>query len=167
MPDGGGCLIDSNTSNDKTDSMMMIVRSTGIQYYYENGSAISNSTNPQNEEDANLEEYYRTPDQFVLVTSPYKWHETCFCFYTVKDWFPEKYGGSFFCKIACDADKRCKGFLDVGNGCGLATTSPCPDGCRKYFEGNHGNIIKDIPFSTLLGGNYFLGRRHEGCYSKA
>ena len=146
--------------------MMMIVRSTDIQYYRENGSAISNSINPQNEEDANLEEYYRTPDQFELVTSPYKWHETCFCYHTVKDWFPEKYRGSFFCKIACDADKGCKGFLSVGNGCALATTSLCPDRCTKYFEGNRGNIIKNIPFYRLVGGKYFRGDRLGGCFSK-
>ena len=157
-----------STNTGPVESGIREYNTTDSQYYDENSSAKSNSTYPQNEEDADYEEYNATHVQTVLITAPYQLHESCFCRYTAKDWlFEKEFGGEgFFCKIACDADKGCKGFLSVGNGCALATTSLCPDGCTKYFEGNRGNIIKDIPFSRLVGGKYFRGDRLGGCFSK-
>ena len=161
-----------STNTGRAESGSMEYNTTDSQYYTASNSAESNNTYSQNEEDADYEEYYTTSNSSVLVTAPYKWHESCFCRNTFKDWFPEEFGASFFCKIACDADLRCKGFLSVGNhgvigsGCALATTSLCPDGCTKYFEGNRGNIIKDIPFSRFVSGKYFRGDRLGGCFFK-
>lgn len=59
------------------------------------------------------------------------------------------------CKNLCDLDPQCKGYVQwVAGRCNIATTSPCPNGSKKYDIGRTGN----------LGGK--CGRNYNGCYVK-
>ena len=114
------------------------------------------------------DEYYPTSIPYAeIVSSPYNWHEACVCSETFQEWFPEDLGSSYFCKLACDIDPHCKGYFKVGSvRCAIVTTNLCPVGCSKYFYGNRGEIVRNVPISKLVGGRKFGHDTLSGCIYK-
>ena len=161
----GGCLTASEISNDKTSSLMMRSNSTSLnsrtRFYDQYGNEVTENYGYD-------DEYYPTSMPYTeIVSSPYNWHEACVCSETFEEWFPEHFGSSYFCKLACDIDPYCKGYFKVGSvRCAIVTTNPCPAGCSKYFEGNRGQIARNVPFSKLVGGRKFGHDTLGGCFHK-
>ena len=76
-------------------------------------------------------------------------HEKCYCSADI-----------YFCKLICDHDIHCKGFVGEGaNTCQLATTSNCPTSnhCEKTSLGNN----NDLDTTAKCGSGAV-----EGCYIK-
>ena len=63
------------------------------------------------------------------------------------------------CKTTCDSDENCKGYVNSGAGCHMATTSSCPSGCKKYHNGNIGELVIDGSLNDLTNS-------YEGCFIK-
>ena len=63
------------------------------------------------------------------------------------------------CKIRCDSDENCKGYVNSGAGCHMATTSSCPSDCKKYHNGNIGELVIDGSLNDLTNS-------YEGCIIK-
>ena len=114
------------------------------------------------------DEYYPTSMPYAEIqSSPYNMHEACVCSETFQEWFPKYFGSTYFCKLACDIDPHCKGFFKVGSvKCAVVTTKACPTGCSKYFEGNRGEIVRNVPFSKLVGGGTIGHDTVSGCFYK-
>ena len=59
----------------------------------------------------------------------------------------------------CNEDQRCKGYVQKGIHCQIATTSTCPTGCSgPYDVGNQGELVSD----GTCGENLNFG----GCFVK-
>lgn len=143
-------------------SSASVNRTEGLTYnqssYYENDEEMEESGNEE------------------LLIAPYKWHEACFCESFLDNFSPNRplpielynlLDSTYFCKIACDADRYCKGYFNVQDfGCAIVSTKLCPVGCSKYFEGNRGELAKNVPFSKLVGQGRFKQRIVSGCYAK-
>ena len=69
------------------------------------------------------------------------------------------------CQSHCDDDSDCLGYDYYFYSkdffyCTLTTVSPCPTGCRKYSEGNVGDIVNK-PWPGISGCYIKLGNARE------
>ena len=57
----------------------------------------------------------------------------------------------------CDSDEYCKGFVQIRDGCEIATISKCPHGCDKRNEGCVGSLTTK---------EYMDKYYYQGCWIK-
>ena len=89
-----------------------------------------------------------------------KIHRTCWC--KINKWW-----SPWECQDLCTEDNGCKGYVRYGNsakfqGCSIATTSDCPEGCSEQNPENVGQIDLDSECSTSLHRVEYK----EGCVTK-
>ena len=101
-----------------------------------------------------LDKFNYTKPQFkgacaVNVNGIDMFHEACYCISSQ----------SPVCHTMCDSDDHCKGYVNAGRGCHIATNSTCQPRCSKHHVGNVGDLIIN---STL---NDFANS-YEGCFIK-
>ena len=96
---------------------------------------------------------YRTPQNkgacTVQLNGIDMFHEECHC----------RSSQLAICKITCDSDENCKGYVNSGAGCHMATTSSCPSDCKKYHKENIGELVIDGSLNDLTNS-------YEGCFIK-
>ena len=76
-------------------------------------------------------------------------HEACYCISSQ----------SAVCHTMCELDEHCKGYVNSGTGCHIATNSTCQSGCSKHHVGNVGDLIVDSRLNDLANS-------YEGCFIK-
>ena len=91
-----------------------------------------------------------------------KIHRSCWC--KTKEWRSKR---PWECQDLCTEDNGCHGYVRYGRnvqfqGCSIATTSDCPEGCSEKNPENLGQIDLDSECSTSLGRVEYK----EGCVVK-